>query len=327
MANPPLSAPLALPAVPMALATAMVVLASIGFGSVPFFVRGLTEAGMASQAVALYRYALAAVIFLPFVWQARADRACLAWGIGTGLAMGLGWTGYVAALETLPVATVGVIYMTFPVFALLASWALFGERPTARGLVAAGAVLAGAAVAAGPDALSPAATGALFTALAAPATFGLAIAVLVHRLTPIPVLARIGAISLGSALALLPLVLAAPATSVLPPDRATLLLVIGVSLGTALVPQLLYTLFAPVVGAARASTAGAVELPTMIVIGWLAFAETPGPLQAAGCALIVAAVALSPSRKVRSATATAATARAPERAEEPGPGVSRPPRA
>jgi len=220
-----------------------------------------------------------------------------------------------------------VIYMTFPVFALLASRALFGERPTARGLVAAGTVLAGAAVAAGPDALSPAATGAVLVALAAPATFGLAIAVLVHRLTPIPVLARIGAISLGSALALAPLVLAAPATAVLPPDRGALLLVIGVSLGTALVPQLLYTLFAPVVGAARAATAGAVELPTMILIGWLAFAETPGALQAAGCALIVGAVALSPSRKFRSATATAATAGPPGRAGARAPGVSRPPRA
>ena len=327
MSAGPLPPTPALPAVPMALATAMVVLASVGFGSVPFFVRGLTEAGMAPQAVALYRYALAALIFLPFVWQARADRGCLAWGVGTGLAMGLGWTGYVAALETLPVATVGVIYMTFPVFALLASRALFGERPTARGLIAAGTVLAGAAVAAGPDALAPAATGALLTALAAPATFGLAIAVLVHRLTPIPVLARIGAISLGSALALAPLVLAAPAATVLPAGRDAVLLVVGVSLGTALVPQLLYTLFAPVVGAARAATAGAVELPTMILIGWLAFAETPGPLQALGGALIVGAVALSPSRKVRSATATAATARPPGRADERGPGVNRPPRA
>jgi hypothetical protein len=44
-----------LPAVPIPLATALVVFASVGFGSVPFFVRGLVEAGLAPHAVAFYR--------------------------------------------------------------------------------------------------------------------------------------------------------------------------------------------------------------------------------------------------------------------------------
>ncbi len=297
----------ALPVVSMPLATALVVLASVGFGSVPFFARGLTEAGMAPHAVALWRYALAALLFLPVVVGARAQWRLLLAGAAVGLAMGLGWVAYVRALAALPVATVGVVYMTFPVFALLASRLLFGERPSVRGIAAAGIVTAAAALAAGPAALHPASAGMIALAFLAPATFGAAIACLVHLLPPLPVLARMGVISLGSVAGLLPLVAATPMERILPADGGALGLVVGISLGTALVPQLLYTVFAPVVGAARAATAGAVELPTMLAIGWLAMGEAITLPQAVAAGLIVGAIALSPSRKLRGPVVTAAT--------------------
>ncbi len=41
--------------------------------------------------------------------------------------MGIGWIGYVTALEKLPASTVGVLYMTYPVFTLATAWAVFGE--------------------------------------------------------------------------------------------------------------------------------------------------------------------------------------------------------
>ncbi|NBC95635.1 MAG: EamA family transporter [Deinococcus-Thermus bacterium] len=290
------------------LASALVVLASIGFGTVPFFARGLTDAGLAPHAVALYRYGIAAAIFLPAVWAARAQGRLLLAGAATGLAMGLGWVGYVRALEALPVATAGVIYMTFPAFALAASWALFGERPTMRGLTASGVVLAAAALAAGPVTLAPALMPMLAIALLAPATFGVTIAMLVHRLTPLPALARMGALSLGSTAGLAPLALATPAAEVLPADGAALLHILGIALASALVPQLLYTVFAPAVGAARAATAGAVELPTMVLLGWLALGEPLTLPQIVASAMIVGAIALSPSRKIRGATVTASTA-------------------
>ncbi|RDC72538.1 DMT family transporter [Rhodovulum sp. 12E13] len=297
----------ALPAVSMPLATALVVLASVGFGSVPFFARGLTEAGMAPHAVALWRYALAALIFLPVVVGARAQWRLLLAGAAVGLGIGLGWVAYVRALTALPVATVGVVYMTFPVFALLASRLLFGERPSARGLAAAGVVTAAAALAAGPAALHPASAGMIALAFLSPATFGAAIACLVHLLPPLPVLARMGAISLGSVAGLLPLVAATPVERIVPADGHALALVVGISLGTALLPQLLYTFFAPVVGAARAATAGAAELPTMLAIGWLAMGEAITLPQAVAAGLIVGAIALSPSRRLRGPVVTAAT--------------------
>jgi drug/metabolite transporter (DMT)-like permease len=296
-----------LPRVSMPVATALVVLASVGFGLVPFFARSLTDGGMAPPAVALWRYALGALIFLPVVWAARRHTGALAWGFGGGFAVGVGWIFYVQALAVLPVAVVGVVYMTFPAFAALFSWMLFGERPTARGIVAAGVVLVAAALASGRTALAGEQGWTLALALLSPATFGLAISILVHRLTALPVLARLGVFSLGSVLGLAPLVATLPAGAVMPPDAAALWLVAGIALGTALVPQLLYTFFAPVVGSARAATAGAIELPVMILAGWLMLGESVSAPQWLACAMIAGAIALSPSRKVRGATVTAVT--------------------
>jgi drug/metabolite transporter (DMT)-like permease len=302
------SAPPALPRVSILVATVLVTLASVGFGLVPFFARSLSDGGMAAPAIALWRYVLSALIFLPFVWRVRGETRALAWGLGGGIAVGVGWIFYVQALAVLPVAVVGVVYMTFPVFALLFSWLLFGERPTLRGVAAAGVVLAAAALASGRTVFEGEHGALLVLALLSPATFGLAISILVHRQIVLPVLARLGVFSLGSSLGLAPLVVTLPAVAVLPPDTSALLLVAGIALGTALVPQLLYARFAPVVGSARAATAGAIELPTMILSGWLILGETVSALHWLACAMIVGAIALSPSRKVRTATVTATTA-------------------
>lgn len=288
--------PLSLPGSPsIPVATAFVVLASIGFGLVPFFARSLTEAGMAPPAVALSRYLIPALVFLPFVWRARHLPGPLAWGVAAGVCVGLGWIGYVRALEALPVATVGVLYMTFPVFALVVSWVLFGDRPAARGLASAGLVIVAALLAAGPGLAVPGSAGALAGAVAAPLTFGAAIAILVHRLTPLPPIARLGAFSLGSSLGLLPLAATLPFESVLPGGFDIIALVIGIALVSALIPQLLYSIYAPVVGAARASAAGAIELPTMILVGWVLLSEQPTVLALTGCALIFAAIAIAPA--------------------------------
>ncbi|WP_419739418.1 EamA family transporter [Ruegeria sp.] len=52
----------------------------------------------------------------------RKDWQEITWGLSAGALMGLGWIGYVAALEKLPASTVGVLYMTYPVFTLVIAW-------------------------------------------------------------------------------------------------------------------------------------------------------------------------------------------------------------
>jgi drug/metabolite transporter (DMT)-like permease len=56
---------------------------------------------------------------------------------------------------------------------------------------------------------------------------------------------------------------------------------------------------APRIGPARAAAAGAFELPTMLAIGWLAFAEPLGAVELTAAALVIGAILLTPATAMR----------------------------
>ena len=284
----------------LGLATLGIVFASVGFGMVPVFARSLTDAGMAAHAVAFYRYVLAVTVLMPLVWRWRHHPRTLAWGALVGVVMGLGWVGYVRAIEVVPVSTAGVLYMTYPAFTLAFSWALFGDRPSGRGIIAALMIVAAAAIVSRPGAVPAEHLPALILSLAAPAGFGLGISVLVHRLTDIPALARIGIVSAGSVIGLAPLMLATPLTAILPVDATGWLMVVGIGLGTALIPQLIYTVCSPMVGTARTAMAGSIELPVMFAVGWFFFNEALHASQGVALILVIAAIVMTPAKRARS---------------------------
>jgi len=282
----------------VALAAFGVGFAAILFGIVPYFARELTEAGMPPHAVAFYRYLLTALVLLPLILRAKVTRLHWAWAVGGGAAMALGWIGYVRALDTVPVATLGVLYMTYPAFTVALAWGLFGERPTARALLAAGLIVLAAAVVAGP-ALGGGPVLAMLGALTAPLGFGLGITALVYRLADAPTLFRLGATTLGGVLGLLPLVLATPGPEMLPADLRGAALLAGIALLSAFVPQLIYVVCSPIIGATRTAVIGSIELPTMVALAVLAYGEALTLPQALGCTLVLAAIWLTRSRATR----------------------------
>lgn len=290
------------PAIPYALAVAGVLLASICFGLVPYFSRGLTQQGVAPHAVAFYRYIVAATLLLPVLIVHRKAWREICWGLAAGAVMGLGWIGYVTALEALPASTVGVLYMTYPVFTLVIAWALFSDAPTRRALLASGLIVLAAITAGAPASVSPQHIPTLLAALAAPFGFGFGICVLVHRLSRIAPLARIASVSLGSVLGLLPLILSADVQQLLPAGQSDWILIVGIGLVTALVPQLIYTICSPLIGASQTAVVGSIELPTMFVVGFVAFGEAITAPQAIACALVLGAIAITRSRTTRTLT-------------------------
>lgn len=297
--------------IPSALAVFGVLFASICFGLVPFFSRGLTEQGVAPYAVAFYRYIVAAILLLPVLIMHRKAWREICWGLSAGAVMGLGWIGYVTALETLPASTVGVLYMTYPVFTLIIAWALFADAPTRRALLAAGLIALAAIIVGSPASVPLQQIPTLLMSLAAPFGFGFGICVLVHRLSRIAPLARIASVSLGSVLGLLPLMVSADAAELLPKGQSDWILIIGIGLVTALVPQLIYTICSPMIGASQTAVVGSIELPTMFAVGFLAFGEAITAPQAAACALVLGAIAITRSRKTH--TVTTVIAKAPKR--------------
>ncbi|MDU9003766.1 DMT family transporter [Sedimentitalea todarodis] len=298
-------------ATPYALAGAGVFFASICFGFVPYFSRGLTDQGLAPYAVAFYRYILAAIILLPALLKHRSKWREIVWGLTAGAVMGLGWVGYVTALETVPASTVGVLYMTYPVFTILIAWAIFGDTPTRRSLVAAGLIVIAAIIAGSPASVHADQIPTLLISLAAPFGFGFGICVLVHRLARIAPLARIASVSLGSVIGLVPLILSSEIEDVLPKSGNDWFLIVGIGLVTALVPQLIYTVCSPVIGATRTAVIGSIELPTMFAVGIFAFGEVITGAQAVACVLVLGAIALTQSRSTR--TVTTVISKEPER--------------
>ncbi|WP_298846824.1 DMT family transporter [uncultured Ruegeria sp.] len=282
-----------------AFAVAGVLFASICFGLVPYFSRGLTEQGVAPYAVAFYRYIVAAVLLLPVLIMHRHAWREICWGLSAGVVMGLGWIGYVTALETLPASTVGVLYMTYPVFTLIIAWALFSDAPTRRAVLAAAVIALAAVIAGSPASVPLRHVPTLLMSLAAPFGFGFGICVLVHRLSRIAPLARIASISLGSILGLLPLMLNADVASLLPKGQSDWILIIGIGLVTALVPQLIYTICSPLIGASQTAIIGSIELPTMFAVGFFAFDEAITLSQTLACALVLGAIAITRSRTTR----------------------------
>jgi len=282
------------------LPTCLVLLACFCFGTIPYFAKSLTDSGMAAYAVAFYRYGLSALVLFPLLLGLPAAKLRTAlWAIFSGVSVGLGWIGFVSALKTVPVSTVGVLYMTYPVFTLLIGWIWFRDTPSKRGATGALMVIIAALIASSPAAIDPRHLPAMLISLSAPISFGFAINVLIHKLSSIRPIERVASFSVGASISLLPLLILSAPNTVLPQNAGEWQLIVGLALGTALLPQLVYTSFAPMIGAARSSVAGSVELPTMFFIGWYALGETIGLAQWLACLLITLAILLTPARTTR----------------------------
>jgi drug/metabolite transporter (DMT)-like permease len=279
------------------LPTCLLLLSCFCFGTIPYFAKTLIDSGMASYSVAFYRYGLSAIFLFPLLLRLPPTKwKTAAWGVASGVAVGLGWIGYVEALKTVPVSTVGVLYMTYPVFTLLIGWCWLKDIPSKRSVIAACLVIMAALIASSPAAVETRHLPVLLLSLTAPISFGLGINILIAKLAPLNPLTRVATFCLGASVSLLPLLIISAPGTVLPQVAGGWWLIAGLALGTALIPQTVYSIYAMKVGAARAAVAGSIELPTMFLIGWVMLGETIGLAQWLACALVTFAILLTPAR-------------------------------
>jgi len=232
-------------------------------------------------------------VLLPFVRFDRENRSATVWGLGSGAAMAVGWVAYVRAIETGDVAVAGVVYMTYPLFTVAALAAVFGMRPSMRQLGGGLLVALGAVVALGVGGGG----GLPLVAFLAPATFGFSIAVLTERLIRLDPFERLGAVAVGASITLLPVLIALPADEVVPASVSSWLWVVGLGIGCALLPMLLYAACAPTLGAARSAVAGSAELPTVFVIGAVFFGEAIRVQHLLAAGIIVVAIVITPTTR------------------------------
>lgn len=270
------------------IATLALVLGAALFGLTAYFARALGEAGLAGPAIAAWRFGLAAVVLFPVLALSSIRRGEVLWGLGGGALLGVGWIGYVEALQVLPVAEVAVLFMTYPFFTILFAAVFFRERPHWRSLLAAAIVLVAAAIATEPGRI--AADPAILFALAAPAAYGMLLNILARKLGGAPPLSAVAAVALGALLGVAPLLPGVPLGALIPSAPVIWVGVLAAGVLTALLPQLLYVRFAPRVGAVRTAIAGSAELPAQVMCGVVAFGEPLTLSIGAAMALVLAAI-------------------------------------
>ena len=270
-------------------ATLAIVATSVAYGFAAFFARRLTDEGISVTTVAFARFAITAAVLARFVRLDRPRRTATVWGFGSGAAMALGWIAYVQAIDSGAVANAGVVYMTYPLFTLIAMRVTFRRAPTATQIVGGLLVVVAAVVALGPGSGS----GVPLLTFAAPATFGFGIAVLTERLGPLDAFERLAAVAIGASVGLLPLIATLPSSAIAPSAPAGWAWMIGIGVGCALIPMTIYSAAAPSVGAARTAVAGSAELPTVFLIGALFFGEAVHAQHLVAGGIIAAAIVLT----------------------------------
>lgn len=276
----------------------LIAAAAVLWGVISIFVKGLTAHGFTPLQVVAVRVAVSAAVLVGYA--AVRDRAALAirpadagYFVGTGIlsVVFFNWC-YFTAMETTSVAVAAVLLYTAPALVAVMAWPLFGEAMTGRKVAALAATLVGCALVVG---LLPSFAGQVSPAGVA-AGLGAGLGYALYSIFGKLALRRYGALTVTiytfvfAAAAALPL-------SGLWEERALLAAgpVWGYALGLGLVSTvaayLLYTVGLKYVEAGRAAIIATLEPLVAATVGAVGFGQALDGWQAAGMALVIAAVA------------------------------------
>ena len=268
----------------------LIIAAAIGFGLNPMLAQLLMAEGLNPQLVSLYRFALPALILVPWLrLQTHEYTEALrmfVFGIFNGLAM----LAYFNAMVHIPVTLAIFIYYSYPVISLLVGWLFYGKRPTPNRIISALLIIVAASLVFEPQALKSEQWLPLLSCFLAPLMFALSIHYWSSPRRPLAPLQRMRCGLLGHIAVLLPLAIISQPITWLPQSSSGYLWLIALGgLATSL-PQYLFTLGAPKAGAEQTSIAGAIELVVALVCGTLILGGSLNQNQV--CAMLLVLMAM-----------------------------------
>jgi drug/metabolite transporter (DMT)-like permease len=244
-----------------------IITAAIGFGLNPMLAQLLMGDGLSPQIVTLYRFLLPALVLMPWLRLKRTEYkeglVMFAFGMANGVAM----LAYFSALSQIPVTQAIFIYYSYPVISLLVGWGLYGKKPATNHMISAGLIIIAASLVFQPQRLDAGQWLPTLSCFLAPLVFALTIHYWSQPRKPLAPLQRMRCGLLGHMLVLVPLAIISQPTVWLPQSNVGYVWVIALAgLATSL-PQLLFTMGAPKVGAEKTSIAGALELVVALIGG------------------------------------------------------------
>jgi drug/metabolite transporter (DMT)-like permease len=283
----------------------LIITAAIGFGLNPMLAQLLMGDGLSPLLVTLYRFLLPALVLVPWLRLQREEYTegliMFAFGMANGLAM----LAYFSALSQIPVAQAIFIYYSYPVISLLVGWGLYGKQPTTNRIISAGLIIIAASLVFQPQ--QPLATQessqwlATLACFLAPLVFAITIHYWSQPRKPLAPLQRMRCGLLGHMVVLVPLAIISQPMIWLPQSNAGYVWIIALAgLATSL-PQLLFTLGAPKVGAEKTSIAGALELVVALMCGTVVLGNDLNHSQIVAMILILMAMQIRHPHQLRPA--------------------------
>ena len=298
-----------------------------GFGAMAIFAKQAYAAGLDVTTLLALRFVMAAAMLWALIGLRRRALGSLR-GLAAGGLLGVWYAVqaglFFSALERIDAGLAALLLYIYPALVTLAAFALGRERPDRARIVAL--VLASAGVAL---VLAGGGTGALDAlgvalALGAAGAYTFYILVSDRRPASTPAISFAASVVTGAALAfgLAALVRGGVAVS----GEGLMWTAILASVSTVL-PIVVFLAGLERVGPSTASIASTVEPPFTVLLAWLVFGETLGPLQLAGGALVLSAVVVlqlrSSASSLRSASPESPLARTSLRqSESSAPGAS-----
>jgi len=269
----------------------LVLIASACFGLGPALGQFAADNGLSPLVTTVWRFVIPVLVLLPFLPRAFAYGRLAFIGLAVGAIAALGMVAYFTALRHLSVATVSVIYFTYPLFTILLDRLLFGERIRGRAVAACVLIIAAAVVVVSPGSLTGGRAEILLVALASPVGFAILIVALARTLKPIPVLPRASVGLTGALAGLAPGLLLFDTGPLLPTAPQAAAVFVGFAAITTVIPQLLYTAGSGHAGAGLTAIAGAFELVVALLVGWLWLGDPVLTREVIAGLLIIAALA------------------------------------
>lgn len=277
-------------------ATLAVVSGAALWGFISVFVRGLTALGFSSMQIVVLRSVLGCLFLGGFLLvrepaALRVQVRNLWCFVGTGLLSlaFFNWCYFTAIRESQASIAVVLLY-TSPIFVMLLSAAVFGEKITRKGLLAVALTFIGCVLVAGP------AGGLTLRVLliGLGSGFGYALYSIFGRFA----LRHYGSLAVTfytmafSLLAVVPLAGPAQTVALVMERPQALIWAAGIALFCTVLPYILYTWGLGRMPAGRAAVLATIEPVVGALLGFFAYGEPMGAAKLAGMALILSAVLL-----------------------------------
>ena len=267
-----------------------ILMSAVFYGLNPFFAQLLFKQGFGAEMVSLYRFVLPALFFAFFLRTPQAHWPEAFRTLLLGVASGISIFSYFHALEVLPAVTAILIYYTYPVFSVLIGWIIFKRVPSQNALISAALVAIAASLTVSPETLPADVLVSVAACFLAPLVVATQVQYLSNPRKNIPITNRMAWITIGHIIVLLPIVIWVAPVQILPTSLTGLILVLGIALVAAAIPQVLFMIGAPRSCADKNALTGSLELVVALLTGAVLLGENLDRLEITAMVLIVLAL-------------------------------------